>query len=154
MLLTKVFSDEQFERALSSWNWIGLEGKKPVLASLFGDIFFASHDGWWFLNLIEGSLVRRWADREMLQRELDSEDGQDEYLLGGLAMAAANRGLTLEPNEVYSFAIAPILGGPITADSIETMDFDVALTIAGQLHRQVRDLPPGTRISGFTVDGT
>jgi hypothetical protein len=34
------------------------------------------------------------------------------------------------------------------------MDFDVALTIAGQLHRQVRDLPPGTRISGFTVDGT
>jgi hypothetical protein len=75
-------------------------------------------------------------------------------VLGGLAIAAANRGLTLKPNEVYSFAIPPILGGPITADSIETMDFDVALTIAGQLHRQVRDLPPGTRISGFTVDGT
>jgi hypothetical protein len=76
VLLTKVFSDEQFERALDSWEWIGLDEKKPVLASLFGDVFFASKDGWWFLDLIEGSLTHRWLDRDALQQDLDTEDGQ------------------------------------------------------------------------------
>jgi hypothetical protein len=152
VLLTKVFSDAQFERALESWQWVGLDGKKPVLASLFGDVFFASTDGWWFLDLIEGSLTHHWPDRDALQHELDTEDGQDQYLLGGLAMSAAAGDLTLGPNEVYSFRIPPIIGGETTVENVETMDFDVALTITGQLHRQVRDLPPGTPISGFRVD--
>ena len=152
MLLTKVFSEEQFERALDSWKWIGLDEKKPVLASLFGDVFFASRDGWWFLDLIEASLTHRWADRDALQQELDTKDGQDRYLLGGLAMSADARGLTLEPNEVYSFAIPPILGGQTTIENVQTMDFDVALTVTGQIHHQVRDLPPGTPISGFRLE--
>ena len=33
----------------------------------------------------------------------------------------------------------------------EVMDFEVIVHITGQLHRQVRDMPPGTRISGFTI---
>jgi hypothetical protein len=152
VLLTKIFSDEQFERALESWNWIGLDGKQPALASLFGDIFFAAPDGWWYLSLLDGSLTRRWADRDAVQNELDTDDGQDEFLLGGMAMAAEARGLRLQPNEVYAFTIPPILGGQVTTENVQTMDFDVALTITGQLHRQVRDLPPGTRISGFSLD--
>jgi len=77
---------------------------------------------------------------------------QDEYLLGGLAMAASARGLTLQRNEVYGFTVPPIIGGQTVTENIQTIDFDVAPTISGQLHRQVRDLPPGTPISGFTVD--
>ena len=33
------------------------------------------------------------------------------------------------------------------------MDFVVSLNIAGQLLHQVKTLPPGTKITGFTVDG-
>jgi hypothetical protein len=151
-LLTKVFSDEQFETALDSWQWIGLRGKQPVRGSLFGDLFFSSSDGWWFLDVIEGSLTRRWPDRTALERELAIEDGQDRYLLAGLALAAADRGLTLGPTEVYGFAVPPVLGGEMTVENVEKTDFDVALTIAGQLHQQVRDLPPGTRISEVRFD--
>jgi hypothetical protein len=97
-------------------------------------------------------LLEQWVDRDAVQNALDTEDGQDEYLLGGLAMAAASRGLTLQPNEVYTFSVPPIIGGQIAIENMEATDFDVALTIAGQLHRQVRDLPPGTRISGFRLD--
>jgi len=109
-----------------SWQWIGLDGKKPVLTSLFGDVFLASKDGWWYFSLLDGSLTRRWADRDALQSELDTEDGQDEYLLGGLAMAASVRGLTLQPNKVYAFIIPPVFGGEVTAENIRTIDFDVA----------------------------
>jgi hypothetical protein len=46
------------------------------------------------------------------------------------------------------------LGGPLEVENITTMDFVVALNIAGQVHDQVRGLPPpGTRITGFTIDG-
>ena len=42
--------------------------------------------------------------------ELDTEAGQDELLLGGLAVSADARGLVLDEHEVYDFAVPPILG--------------------------------------------
>jgi hypothetical protein len=44
----------------------------------------------------------------------------------------------------------------LNAGDVETLDFVVGLSIVGQLHEQISDLPPGTRISGliFAGDGT
>jgi hypothetical protein len=41
----------------------------------------------------------------------------------------------------------------LNADNVETLDFVVGLSIAGQLHEQISDLPPRTRISGLTLAG-
>jgi hypothetical protein len=41
----------------------------------------------------------------------------------------------------------------LNAGDVETLDFVVGLSIAGQLHKQISDLPPGTRISGLTFTG-
>ena len=153
MLLTKVFRVDQYEAALESWGWIGLEGRRPVLSSLFGDVFFKAPDGFWFLDTVEGTLTHRWADRDALQRDLDSDEGQDQYLLGGLAIAAEHNGLALGVDEVYDFVQPPILGGKFAVENMTTMDFVVSLHITGQLLGQVRELPPGTQITGFTVDG-
>jgi hypothetical protein len=81
---------------------------------------------------------------------LDTEDGQDAYLLGGLAMGADRRGIVLEAGQVYCFTPPPVLGGPIDLDNVGVLDFVVALSIAGQIHDQVRHLPPGTAISGIS----
>ncbi|MDQ1496562.1 MAG: hypothetical protein QOG69_3045, partial [Actinomycetota bacterium] len=79
--------------------------------------------------------------------------GQDELLLGGLALSADARGLVLDEHEVYDFAVPPILGAGFGADNIIKRDFVVALNVAGQLHGQLRSMPPGSTIMGFTVDG-
>jgi hypothetical protein len=123
-----------------------------VLASLFGHVFLAADDGYWFLESIEGTLTRRWATSQAVNAELDTEAGQDELLLGGLAVSANARGLVLDEHEVYDFAVPPILGAGFGADNITKRDFVVALNIAGQLHGQLRSMPPGTKISGFTFD--
>ena len=47
---------------------------------------------------------------------------------------------------------APILGGELSVSNIQVIDFVVSINILGQLHRQVRDLPPGTRISKFRFE--
>jgi hypothetical protein len=153
MRLTKVFPPGSFSRALESWSWLDVGDKRPVLASLFGDVFFVASDGYWFLDSFEGTLIRSWANRDDLQAELESEKGQDRYLLGGLAMAADRSGMILGSNEVFDFVVPPILGGAFSVDNITKDDFVVSLHIAGQLLHQVKDLPPGTPITGLTVGG-
>ncbi|MEY2524222.1 MAG: hypothetical protein QOJ66_2787 [Ilumatobacteraceae bacterium] len=152
-MLTKSFTATQYASALESWAWLDLSGKTPMLASLFGHVFLAADDGYWFLESIEGTLTRRWPTSQVLNAELETEDGQDELLLGGLAVSADERGLVLDEHEVYDFAVPPILGAGFGADNIIKRDFIVALNLAGQLHGQLRSMPPGSKITGFTVDG-
>jgi hypothetical protein len=53
--------------------------------------------------------------------------------------------------EVYAFQIPPVLGGKTDLSNVHVMDFVVALNINGQMHDQVRYLPPGIKISGFKI---
>jgi hypothetical protein len=52
---------------------------------------------------------------------------------------------------VLSFTIPPVLGGAIAAGDIQAADFAVTVDLAGQLHQQLANLPPGTSITGFKV---
>ena len=153
MELTATFSSEQYDGALESWGWLELGGKSPLFSSLFGDVFFESPDGYWCLDHLEGTLTRRWSSSDAMRDELGTDQGQDAFLLGGLATAADSAGLALGPSEIYSFRVPPVLGGPMTVEAIEKIDFVVGMDILGQIHDQVRTLPPGTPISGITVDG-
>ena len=114
-------------------------------------MFFQAADGFWWLDTLEGTLERPWATADELRDELNTEDGQDQYLLAGLVFGAANQGVVPGPDQVYSFTHPPQLGGEITLDNVEVLDFVVSLNILGQIHRQIRDLPPGTPISGITI---
>ncbi len=88
LLFTKTFFPSQYAEALESWAWIDLDGKVPVLSSLFGHVFLQSVEGYWYLDVIGGSLEMLWPDAASLQAALDTEGGQDEFLLGGIALAA------------------------------------------------------------------
>lgn len=153
MLLTKTFDDATYARALEDWSWLELKGKTPVLSTLFGDVFLQDPSGYWFLDTIEGGLKLVAPTRDELQAALDSQEGQDNFLLGGLAIAADREGLHLKADEVYDFQIPPVLGGAIDLSNVTVMPFVVSASIAGQLHDQVRKLPPGTKISGFKMVG-
>ena len=152
--MTKSFSQDEYARALAGWHWLDVHAKTPVLASVFGDIFLQDRHGYWFLDTIEGTLTRPWSTRDEVQASLESEEGQDRYLLAGLAFAASDSGLVLGPPEVYAFSVPPRLGGPFDVGNICVMDFVVAVDIAAQIHEQVKDLPPGTTITGVTFDDT
>lgn len=153
MNLTRAFSSEQFERALESWSFVDFAGKAPVFTSLFGDVIFQAPDGFWCLDTVEGELSRPWDNADELRAALNTPEGQDQYLLGGLALAAHDRGLVLQDEQVYAFEKPPILGGTFDLENVTVMDFVVAVNLAGQVHEQIRDLPPGTPITGFTISG-
>ena len=136
--LTKTFGQLTLDRALESWRWLGVEGKTPVLSSLFGDVILQDSTGYWFLDMVEGTLSRPWSSHPEIQATLESERGQDQYLLGGLALAADGAGLKLEENEIYAFKVPPVLGGPFDLANLEVADFVVSVNLLGQLHDQIR----------------
>lgn len=146
------FSGEQYSRALESWRWLGLDGKAPLCASPFGDVFLEDEQGIWWLDAVDGVLTRPWASRQEFADAVSTTRGQDEYLLAGLGLAAEAAGLLPGPEQVYGFTVPPKLGGAFEPDNVEVVDFVVALDIAGQIHRQIRDAPPGTGIAGSTID--
>jgi hypothetical protein len=149
--LTRSFTAHQFARALESWSWTGITELRPAFTSSFGYVFLQNADGLWFLDLIEGKLTRRWAGRDALKADLNSPEGQDRYLLAGLAFAAERVGIVASNTQVLSFKVPPVLGGATAVENVEAADFVVSVNLAGQIHQQIQSLPPGTPISGFTL---
>jgi hypothetical protein len=152
--LTRTFGAERYRRALASWHWIGIGAREPLFTSPFGDVFFRAGDGYWWLDTLEATLTRPWDTGDEMLADLNTLAGQDRYLLAGLAAGAARRGLVPGPDEVYDFRIPPVLGGPVEVDNIGVLDFVVCVNIAGQIHDQIRGLPPGATVSGITIDAS
>jgi hypothetical protein len=152
--LIRRFDSETFSRGFEDWAWL-TQGKQlePIAASMFGDVFLQGPDAVWFLDMMEGDLSPEWPDAQVLQAELNTPDGQDQYLLGGIVAGASEKGIVAGPGQVLMFSVLPVLGGPISPDNVEAMDYVVASSICGQIHRQLRDLPAGTQITRLTVDG-
>lgn len=151
MDLTRVFPAETFARALESWAWIGIGDQEPLFTSLFGDVFFRSDDGIWLLDTLSGRFGLVWDSPAALKAEVDTEEGADRYLLAGLAMAAYESGIELADDEVFAFKVAPVIGGSFEVSNIDAMPFEVIASILGQVHEQVRDLPPDAKITGIQV---
>jgi hypothetical protein len=150
--LIRTFAPDQYTRALQSWDWLGIGARSPVCTSPFGDVFFRADDGFWWLDTLEARVTREWATAEEMYAALSTPEGQDRFLLAGLAASAERQGITPVGAQVYGFTAAPILGGELSVSNIQVIDFVVSVNILGQLHRQVRDLPPGTRISEFRFE--
>jgi hypothetical protein len=146
MELRKSFDAGAFGRALEAWAWIDLSAKRPLFTSLFGDVFFESDEGCWWLDVGRGQLTREWDDRAQMDTVLGTAAGEDEYLLAPLAERAAVAGLILTEDEIYDFATPPVLGGEYAIENLKPLPFEVALHLSGQIHEQIRDLPDGAQV--------
>lgn len=146
------FTADQFDDALESWSFLDLVGKRALFASPFGDVFLQDEHGIWFLDVLAADLTQLWTDQHALSDTLNTRDGQEQYLMIGLASELDAAGVRPGASQVYGFATPPALGGAIAADNVEVIDFAVAINLLGQIHNQIRNLPPGTPISGVTLN--
>jgi hypothetical protein len=58
-----------------------------------------------------------------LNAALSSADGQDMYLMAGLATATEQAGVLPGPDQVYDFTIPAVVGGPAEVGNIGVVDF-------------------------------
>lgn len=144
--LLRQFTFEQYEHALQTWMWIGLEDKAPVFASPFGDIFLDSEDGVWLLDIVDGKLNQLWADLDECVSALNTAAGQQDWLRADLTTAALSKGLRPKSSQILDLAVPAAVGGELTVDNVHVMDFVTAVGMAGQLHDQLRFVPEGATI--------
>ncbi|WP_369636643.1 hypothetical protein [Nocardia sp. JMUB6875] len=145
--LLRRFTPEQYQYALQSWVWIGVEGLAPVFTSPFGDVFFIAKDGVWYLDVFWGKITREWESLDECNAELQTAAGQDDYLRAMLAVTAAKQGLHPNDSEIYDLGHPVVLGGAEDAANVRVMDFVTAVGMAGQIHDQVRFIPAGAPIN-------
>jgi hypothetical protein len=149
MELTRTFTTEQYTRALSAWQWIGLDGLEPWFTTAFGDVFLIGDDGIYWLDVAAGELSVPFSSPAEAKRVLGTEEGMDEYLLAGLAFAASEAGIEATGEQILAYKVPPVLEGEFEVDNLEVVRFEEALTRAGRLHDEIKDLPDGAEISGY-----
>lgn len=144
--------DVDIIRALDGWKWLPLKGLTAIAVSAFGEVFFRDDTGSVHqIDTIEGKLSKVANSLPEFTAILQDEAGRDDLLFGGLVIGARNMGLVLDAGECYDFKLPPILGGQMDVAHMEKLSFVVKLDLAGQLHEQVKDLPPGTKINRVTI---
>jgi hypothetical protein len=148
------FEPASVATALGAWAWIGVAGKAPVRLTAFGQVFLQDAEGIWFLDTIDGKLTRVCAGEAELETLLQDPDAREHYLLESFLERVAATGRTLRPGQVFDFIVNPVIGGRMELANVRATDLMVSIHMAGQIHDQVRSLPPGTKIDRVDIRDT
>jgi hypothetical protein len=142
-----------FEPLLSDWRWLVQPNFAPVLMTAFGDLFLRGETGdIHFLDLMSGEFKQVAASQEEFDRLCDDREQRRSWFIGFLLMDLRKLRGELAAGECYSCKIPLSLGGQLGADNFDRVDLQVHYSILGQLHRQTRHLPPGTKINSIKIE--
>lgn len=92
---------------VEGWSSFAARKIELIAATMFGDAFLEGGDGVWFLDMLEGELTLHSPEALTLERELNTPEGEDQYLFGGLVAGATERGVRPGTNEVLESRVHP-----------------------------------------------
>jgi hypothetical protein len=137
---------------VEDWLWLIPKDAEPMLPTACGDLFLRLPDGGIaFLDTYAGSYGTVAPDYQQWKVMLNDPDRLEAWFRGGLVTELLESGLKREPGHCFSPFVPQIVSGSWRPSNFHACDLLVHLSVLGQIHRQVKDLPPGTRISGFEV---
>lgn len=145
--LTFIPSSDSLRELSEQWNWLVEDKLQPFMFSSSGDVFFEAADmSIHWLDTGQGQLTRVAEDREVFLHAL-REDSGAKWLLAPVIDALLESGATLGDDQCFGFKLMPILGGTYTADNMVATSAGSWYGFSGYVHRQIKDLPDGTKIS-------
>ena len=145
-------SEYSFESLLGNWKWLINKPASPFLMTLFGDVFLKNeNEEYWWLDTFAGKLSKIADSQEDFYKLIGNPQKFVEMFMFEVVNINRQLGLDLSEKQCYSFKIPPILGGQLEPENIEVCDIFVHLSILGQIHQQVKDLPPGTKITDIKI---
>lgn len=145
-------SGVEMDSLLSEWEWAMPEPLRPVLLTAMGDAFAQGESGAvYFVDMVEGNIRVVADDGDSFQSLLRNSQFVTEHMFPSRIVQLRNAGLTLQSKQVYSHKQLLVLGGADELDNVEATDVSVHISLHGQVHRQVQDLPEGTPISEIKI---
>lgn len=138
---------------LGEWGWAMPEAMRPVLLTAMGDVFAQGESGAvYFVDAVEGTINAVAEDGESFQTLLQDPQFVTDHMFPARIVELRNAGKTLQPQQVYSHTQLLVLGGDDDVENVDVTDASVHISMHGQVHRQVKDLPPGTPIGDITIE--
>lgn len=135
------YSNTDLPELYSDWLWLinADDLIQPSAMSAFGDLFFLKENGEVFLlDTLEGTAEHFASSREDMERQLSSPENRNNYLFSDLVTTLREKGVILSDNQLYLFKVHPLVGGQAMSDNVEVASMRVALSLTGQLHRQIK----------------
>lgn len=124
-----------------------------LLITALGDVFLEATSGEvQFLDTESGKLETVAKSREKWFLMLTDANNVERWFRPTFVNELKNRGKSLQREEVYSPTHPLVLNGQLTMENYTPSRWDAHLHVMGQIHRQVKDLPPGTPITTIHID--
>ena len=152
--LTVNFDHLDRERLLDDWRWLIGPSKQPILLSAIGDAFVEDeNDGTvHLLDTAAGTCQLVAEDEAEFRNLLTNAQWATDHLAVEAIVEFLENDLRLGPGQVYPWKQPPALGGQYELANATTVDIEVHFSITGQIHEQVRGLPPGTPASNVRFE--
>ena len=144
--------EEAADALLEDWRWLVGSGEARVShVTVFGDLFLQKEDG---------RIYRLETGRAFFEEVAEDTDGWAEqasvhgprWFHLPVFLELRSLGMTLMEDQVYGWRHPPFLGGTEAADNVDMVSAPAHLSRLGKLAESVRDLPPGTPVSGLSVE--
>ena len=140
------------ESLLAEWKWAMPEAMLPVLLTAMGDVFAQGESGAvYFVDMVEGRIAAVADDGSSFQELLKDTQFVTEYLFPSRIVNLRKAGKQLDAGQVYSHKQPLVIGGNDDIENFEATDLSVHISIHGQIHRQVKDLPDGASIGDIEI---
>ena len=133
---------------LAEWRWLlGAEARLLGWASS-GDLFVTDARGAVSrLDTEGGALEPVSGSADEFRRALEDPGRAEDLLLGSVVREFEARHGPLGPGDCLGFRTLPVFGGAYTSENRVRLPIAEHAAVTGDVHRQVRDLPDGARVS-------
>jgi len=151
--LTVKFDNTSADRLVERWVWLVGTDKTPILISAIGDMFLMDRDQKVYWLEVGGGELTLIADSvQAFEEKLTDIEQVEEWFLMDLTTSLRLSAIRLKDGQVYSYKKLPILGGDYTVENFAALDIREHFGYIGDIHKQIKDLPGGTRVQIKTVD--
>lgn len=125
---------------LAEWDWLIGHTKVPVLVTALGNVFLLDKEtgGVFVLDAGPGTLQQVAATGDEFRTRLRDKDFVVEHFAPIIIIRMRERGMILQPGQIYSFKVPPPLGGEYSPDNLEPTPVEAHFATLGRLHDRDR----------------
>jgi Domain of unknown function (DUF1851) len=145
--LTITPAEDAIAELKREWAWLLPADYVPVLFSALGDLFYVVPSGeiWW-LNMGTADMEKVAESKAVFEHLLETETASN-WFLPPLIERLVQAGKVLKEGQCYSFVTPPIFKeGTYTVGNLNPVDAREHFGWMGILHRQICDLPDGSKV--------
>jgi hypothetical protein len=141
------FNKDSADKLTEDWNWLIGTDKTPIIVTAIGDMFLKdTNQKIYWLDVGQGK-CEIVADRlQDFEDKLKDIEQVNEWFMIDLTTALRLSGKELKDGQLYSYKKLPIIGGDYTVDNFAPLDIVEHFGYTGDIHKQIKDLPNGTKV--------